>query len=146
MTTLKKNVFFVLLLAILTGCAEKNGYYNEGEQSIIDNLCSSEWIRYYDFQDDIYCEKYLFKSNGVYTRTFIVYDQLGKEKSKDVSTYGWSFNDPSFSTIYLGSDKLITIKSLSSDKFCLYMSVYDSGSSEKEYIEFTHNQKEWGDN
>ena len=42
MTTFKK-LFFAFLLAMLAGCAEKNGYYEPGQQAVIDKLVSKKW-------------------------------------------------------------------------------------------------------
>ena len=35
-----------IILSLLTGCVEKSGYYDDGQQEIIDNLTKNEgWER-----------------------------------------------------------------------------------------------------
>ena len=66
-----------IILSLLTGCVEKSGYYDDGQQEIIDNLTKNEgWERSYHMTSydgrecDVY-ELWVFKSDATGSRKFV---------------------------------------------------------------------------
>ena len=107
-----------LFLISNTGCVEKQGYYNHGEDT------------------------YKFNKNGTYTRTNIEIDKQGNKKEANI--YGqWSFGDPSFSTIYFGGEHYWDIDELTKNKFSFYdrSGKFGDPFMNREYIELTPYQE-----
>mgnify|MGYP007073767985 CR=1 FL=1 len=59
-----------IILSLLTGCVEKSGYYDDGQQEIIDNLTKNKgWERSYnmttyDIRESDEIELWVFKSDA----------------------------------------------------------------------------------
>ena len=116
------HVLTVLLLLIFsTGCVEKQGYYNYGEEKIISLICDITWATKKTTNEDGSVQQgtYKFNKNGTYTCTNIEIDKKGNKKETNI--YGqWSFGDPSFSTIYFGSEHYWDIDKLTKNIFSFY--------------------------
>lgn len=137
----KVLIILILLTTILQmSCVEKNGYYNEGESSIIALVCDITWVSKKTVNDEgiTYQGIYKFKKDGIYARILIATDKDGKEQ-KSVINGQWSFGDPSFSTIYFGRNLFWDIDKLTETKFAVYERSGDLGDPgvTRKYIEFT---------
>ncbi|MCS2734521.1 hypothetical protein NXY19_00005 (plasmid) [Bacteroides fragilis] len=71
-----------LFLISNTGCVEKQGYYNHGEESIISLICDITWAgkKTTDENGSVWQGTYKFNKNGTYTRTNIEIDKQGNKK------------------------------------------------------------------
>lgn len=129
---------------IHTGCVEKQGYYNHGEESIISLICDITWAgkKTTDENGSVWQGTYKFNKNGTYTRTNIEIDKQGNKKEANI--YGqWSFGDPSFSTIYFGGEHYWDIDELTKNKFSFYdrSGKFGDPFMNREYIELTPYQE-----
>lgn len=127
-----------------TGCVEKQGYYNHGEESIISLICDITWAgkKTTDENGSVWQGTYKFNKNGTYTRTNIEIDKQGNKKEANI--YGqWSFGDPSFSTIYFGGEHYWDIDELTKNKFSFYdrSGKFGDPFMNREYIELTPYQE-----
>lgn len=135
------HVSIVLLFLILNaGCIEKQGYYNNEEESIIALVCDITWAskKIADENGSVWQTTYKFNKNGTYTRIDIETDENGNKKEANI--YGqWSFGDPSFSTLYFGGEHYWDIDKLTKDKFSFYDRSGEFGEPfmHREYNEFT---------
>lgn len=142
MATLE-NVLFVLLLTILTGCAEKNGYVEPGQQTIIDNLTETKWERKYHAKLDNGQEfdvheiwKFEDTGKGSY-KTITTYEDKGDEEI--ITYFNWSFTVPNFSIIYMDYPRYWTIDKLTANKLCVYQTYDDPMSvtgQKRDYREY----------
>ena len=133
-----------LFLISNTGCVEKQGYYNHGEESIISLICDITWAgkKTTDENGSVWQGTYKFNKNGTYTRTNIEIDKQGNKKEANI--YGqWSFGDPSFSTIYFGGEHYWDIDELTKHKFSFYdrSGKFGDPFMNREYIELTPYQE-----
>jgi hypothetical protein len=133
-----------LFLISNTGCVEKQGYYNHGEESIISLICDITWAgkKKTDENGSVWQGTYKFNKNGTYTRTNIEIDKQGNKKEANI--YGqWSFGDPSFSTIYFGGEHYWDIDELTKNKFSFYdrSGKFVDPFMNREYIELTPYQE-----
>lgn len=133
-----------LFLISNTGCVEKQGYYNHGEESIISLICDITWAgkKTTDENGSVWQGTYKFNKNGTYTRTNIEIDKQGNKKEANI--YGqWSFGDPSFSTIYFGGEHYWDIDELTKNKFSFYdrSGKFGDPFMNREYIELTPYQE-----
>lgn len=124
--------------------AEKQGYYNHGEESIISLICDITWAgkKTTDENGSVWQGTYKFNKNGTYTRTNIEIDKQGNKKEANI--YGqWSFGDPSFSTIYFGGEHYWDIDELTKNKFSFYdrSGKFGDPFMNREYIELTPYQE-----
>lgn len=136
----KRMVILILLTTILQiSCAEKNGYYNEGENRVIALICDITWASKKTVNDEgiTYQGVYTFKRDGTYSRILIVTDKDGKEQQSTINGQ-WSFNDPSFGTIYFGRHLYWEIDELTEKKFSVYERSGEAGDPGviRKYIEF----------
>lgn len=134
------GILILLTTLLQISCAEKNGYYNEGESSIIDLVCDITWISKKTVNDEgvTYQGIYNFKEDGTYARTLIATDKDGKEQQSAINGQ-WSFGDPSFSTIYFGRSLYWDIDELTEKKFAVYERNGNWGDPGvvRTYLEFT---------
>ena len=114
-----------IILSLLTGCVEKSGYYDDGQQEIIDNLTKNEgWERSYHMTSydgrecDVY-ELWVFKSDATGSRKF-VWNYDDGEVSENMGYFRWSFTIPNFKIIYMDSGLYWEIKQLTTDKLHIY--------------------------
>ena len=133
-----------LFLISNTGCVEKQGYYNHGEESIISLISDITWAgkKTTDENGSVWQGTYKFNKNGTYTRTNIEIDKQGNKKEANI--YGqWSFGDPSFSTIYFGGEHYWDIDELTKNKFSFYdrSGKFGDPFMNREYIELTPYQE-----
>lgn len=84
------SVFF-----FLTGCVEKSGYYEEGEDNIISLICDVVWVGekvVYDTEETAQ-DIYRFRRDGTCTRTIVVTGKDGEESQSEIY-YRWAFYNP----------------------------------------------------
>lgn len=129
------SVFF-----FLTGCVEKSGYYEEGEDNIISLICDVVWIGekvVYDTEETAQ-DIYRFRRDGTCTRTIVVTGKDGEESQSEIY-YRWAFYNQSSNTIYFGEDHYWDIEELTTAKFAVYdrWGEYGSLDMSREYREFT---------
>lgn len=144
MNSPKLHVVALLLCLSLVSCIERNGYYNEGEQSIINLLCETVWVCETKQADETLYTYYDFDSNGTYTQTYKRIDAEGKEKVSSRKA-GWSFGDPAFNSIYFDyTYDHWTIKTLDSKKLGVYLIRGEIGTPgyNSEYLEFVANKED----
>ena len=104
----KRNmILFLSLLAFLSSCVERVGYYDNGEQGIIDNLIDKKWERNYEYMDpkgEKYTtyETYIFKKDGTCSSKFVHISQSGKTNEQTINSR-WAFYTPNFSVLYFNS-------------------------------------------
>jgi len=151
MQTINRIIHISLLISTVslflisnTGCVEKQGYYNHGEESIISLICDITWAgkKTTDENGSVWQGTYKFNKNGTYTRTNIEIDKQGNKKEANI--YGqWSFGDPSFSTIYFGGEHYWDIDELTKNKFSFYdrSGKFGDPFMNREYIELTPYQE-----
>ena len=134
-----------IILSLLTGCVEKSGYYDDGQQEIIDNLTKNEgWERFYHMTSyvgrecDVY-ELWVFKSDATGSRKF-VWNYDDGEVSENMGYFRWSFTIPNFKIIYMDSGLYWEIKQLTTDKLHIYETYDDPitvpGQDYREYREY----------
>lgn len=133
-----------LFLISNTGCVEKQGYYNHGEESIISLICDITWAGKKQQTKTAVSGKVHTNSikTETYTRTNIEIDKQGNKKEANI--YGqWSFGDPSFSTIYFGGEHYWDIDELTKNKFSFYdrSGKFGDPFMNREYIELTPYQE-----
>ena len=144
MTVLKKNVFFVLLLTILTGCAEKTGYVEPGQQTIIDKLTEKKWERDHHAkldngeEFDVH-EIWIFKNTGKGSyKTITVYEN-GEEK-EIITYFNWAFTTPNFAIIYMDYGLYWEIEKLTKSELFVYETHRDPitvpGQQYRDYREY----------
>lgn len=139
---MKKIIAILVLLTTILqiSCVEKNGYYNEGENSIIALICDITWAseKTTNDEDITYQGIYTFKRDGTYSRVLIATDKNGKEQQSTINGQ-WSFGDPSFSTIYFGRHLYWDIDELTENKFSVYERSGELGEPGiiRKYLEFT---------
>lgn len=97
-----------IILSLLTGCVEKSGYYDDGQQEIIDNLTKNKgWERSYHMTsyDGRECDVYeLWVSKVMPPAPANSYGTMMMEKSPRIWDYfRWSFTIPNFKIIYMDS-------------------------------------------
>ena len=105
------SVFF-----FLTGCVEKSGYYEEGEDNIISLICDVVWVGekvVYDTEETAQ-DIYRFRRDGTCTRTIVVTGKDGEESQSEIY-YRWAFYNQSSNTIYFGEDLAALPGSLEDD-------------------------------
>lgn len=139
-----KRIFFVLLLATSTGCIEKNGYYEPGQQAIIDNLTDKKWEREYyvpleNGQELDIHEICSFDITGKgYYKTITTYDN--GEKEETMTYFNWAFTIPNFSIIYMDSGLYWEIKKLTKKELFVYETYEDPitqpGQTYRDYREY----------
>lgn len=92
----------LISVLLLAGC-QRSGYYEEGEQKIIDDLTQKNWTRNYkfDFDGKTYegQETYTFKKDGSVTLKVKEVDSDGKVH-ETTRTHQWAFYTPDFSVLY----------------------------------------------
>lgn len=136
-----------IILSLLTGCVEKSGYYDDGQQEIIDNLTKNEgWERSYHMTSydgrecDVY-ELWVFKSDATGSRKF-VWNYDDGEVSENMGYFRWSFTIPNFKIIYMDSGLYWEIKQLTTDKLHIYETYDDPitvpGQDYREYRSINH--------
>ena len=138
---MKKIIITMILFTTIlqTGCVEKNGYYNDGENSIIALICDITWVSKTTINDNKATYGiYKFNKNGTYTRTLIMTDPDGKEHQSSINGQ-WSFGDHSSSTIYFGRSLYWDIDELTEKRFAVYERNGEIGEIGvvREYLEFT---------
>lgn len=135
-----KTLIILLCVIILTGCIERTGYYTDGEEKIISLICDITWAtsKYECENDESGQTTYKFNTNGTYKRTDYITDISGEIKTAEYNGY-WSFNDPSFSTIYFGGNLYWDIKELTENIFAFYDRTGEIGEPTmvREYRELT---------
>ena len=143
----KRSCLYLLfiLLSLLSGCVEKTGYYDDGQQGIIDDLTKNKgWERTfhtisYDGREcDIY-ELWTFKDDASGSRKFVRNYDDGKTEEY-IDYFRWSFTIPNFSIIYMDSGLYWEIEKLTPDKLHIYETYNDPitvpGQDYREYREY----------
>lgn len=140
---MKRIVHFLvvatILLAVLPGCVEKQGYYNAGEESVIALICDITWAGEKQIEDDgsSWQSVWDFNKNGTYSRINIEIDKDGNRKESTGSGH-WSFATPNFSVLYFGGSNYWDIQELNEKHFSFYDRVGELGDPymTREYVEF----------
>ena len=130
----------LLFLVFSTGCVERQGYYDSGEESVIALVCDITWAseKVIDENGSVRLGTYKFNRDGTYTRVNIEIDKEGNRKEAKI--YGrWSFGDPGSSTIYFGGERYWDIDELTQNKFSFYDRSGEFGDPfmHREYTELT---------
>lgn len=139
---MKKIIFMTILLAAMLqiSCIEKNGYYTERENSIINLICDITWISQKTTNNEgiSYQDVYKFSKDGTYERILITTDKDGKEQQSTIKA-SWTFSDLSFGVIYFGHDSYWDIDELTEKKFSAYRRSGEFGEPGmvREYFELT---------
>lgn len=135
----------LIILSLLSGCVEKSGYYDDGQQEVIDNLTKNKgWERRfhttsYDGRGcDVY-ELWTFKDDASGSRKFVWnYDDGKTEES--LAYFHWSFTIPNFSIIYMDSGLYWEIDKLTPSQMHIYETYDDPvtvpGQDYREYREY----------
>lgn len=119
---LKLN-FFITLLILLSGCVEKEGYYDYNQKNILSKLSGNKWERkYHDKLDngtemDIH-EIYLFNENGNGSFQSTTTYMNGKIEN-NTSYFHWSFITPDFRYIYMDYPLFWEIEEITKDKLSI---------------------------
>lgn len=142
----RMRIYWLLaMLFLLVGCVEKTGYYDAGQQQVIDNLTKNKgWERThhmtsYDGREcDVY-ELWIFKSDATGSRKFVWTYEDGEE-NENMSYFRWAFTIPNFSIIYMDSGLYWDIEKLTSDQLHVYETYDDPitvpGQEYREYKEY----------
>lgn len=144
--TKKTNLVLALLLIVLTGCVEKTGYYDSGEQRIIDNLTKNKsWEREYHTkldngeEFDVH-EIWIFKDNGSGSFKNITTYENGKS-NEVINYFRWSFTIPNFGVIYMDYGLFWEINLLTPSELHVYETYYDPitvpGQEYRDYQEYS---------
>lgn len=139
-----KTNLFALLLLILTGCAEKTGYVEPGQQVIIDNLTDKKWERDYHAkldngeEFDVH-EIWVFEDTG--KGSFKTITTYNNEKKEEIITYfNWAFTTPNYDIIYMDYGLYWEIKKLTKKDFFVYETYRDPitvpGQTYRNYKEY----------
>lgn len=144
---IKESYIYMLLiiLSLLSGCIERTGYYDDGQQQVIDNLTKNKgWERTYHMTSydgrecDIY-ELWTFKDDTNGSRKFVTTYEDG-ETTENISYFRWSFTIPNFSIIYIDSGLYWEIEKLTPDQLHIYETYDDPltvpGQDYREYREY----------
>ena len=93
----------IVQMVLLSNCVEKQGYYNDGEESIIALICDITWTGgKKEYEDGSSWESiWNFDKDGTYTRANVEIDKDGNKKEGEIRGR-WSFATPNFSTLYFG--------------------------------------------
>ncbi len=143
--TTQKIFLFALFFTMLVGCAERNGYYEPGEQTIIDNLTKNKsWEREYHAKLDNgeefdVQEIWTFKEDGSGScKNRTMYEDGRSEEN--ITYFHWAFSTPNFSVIYMDYELFWEIKELTSDKLHVYETYNDPvtvpGQTYRDYQEY----------
>ncbi|WP_373104247.1 4-hydroxy-3-methylbut-2-enyl diphosphate reductase [Phocaeicola plebeius] len=150
MKTITKLNVFITLLVLLSSCIEKEGYYGESGNTIIENLTEKEWNRKYHSKLDNGTEidmdeTYIFKKNGQGTYKEIATYKNGKVENR-TSYFHWSFTTPNFKYIYLDLDCFWEIQELTPTKLHIYETWEDPitvpNQTYRDYQEYHYNNQE----
>lgn len=143
-----KNIFtFLLGLLILSSCIEKVGYYDAGQESIIEKLTDKKWERDHHAkldngeEFDVH-EICFFSKNGNGSYKSITTYKTGEEKEK-ITYFKWTFTTPDFSVIYMDYPRYWTIDKLNENKLCIYQTYEDPISisgQERFYKEYLYKE------
>lgn len=143
--TAQNFVITILLLAFFTSCVEKTGYYEPGEQKIIDNLTKNKsWEREYqptlnNVEKHNIHEIWIFKDNGSGSYKVITTFENGKTK-ENITYFKWGFTIPNFSVIYMDYGLFWEIKELTPIKLRIYETYKDPitvpGQMYRDYREY----------
>ena len=108
-------------MVLLSNCVEKQGYYNDGEESIIALICDITWTGgKKEYEDGSSWESiWNFDKDGTYTRANVEIDKDGNKKEGEIRGR-WSFATPNFSTLYFGGSHYWDIKELDKTIFSFY--------------------------
>ena len=96
----------IVQMVLLSNCDEKQGYYNDGEESIIALICDITWTGgKKEYEDGSSWESiWNFDKDGTYTRANVEIDKDGNKKEGEIRGR-WSFATPNFSTLYFGGSQ-----------------------------------------
>lgn len=139
---MRKLAFIIIIFSAIlqVSCVEKEGYYTNGESSIIALICDITWVSKKTINNEgtTYQGVYKFNKNGTYTRVLIVTDKDENEQQSTINGQ-WSFTDKSMGTIYFGSSNYWDINELTNTKMGIYERSGELGESgmTREYQEFT---------
>lgn len=155
MKTLKESISILLVFIISFfwgGCIEKEGYYGESGQEIIENLTEKEWNRTYHSILDNGTEididgTYIFEKNGHGIYKERVTYKNGKVEER-TSYFHWSFTTPNFKYMYLDWGCFWEIRELTSMKLHIYETwedpITNPGQTYRDFQEYHYNDKEKG--
>jgi hypothetical protein len=129
MRTITKLNLFITLLVLLSSCVEKEGYYGESGNTIIENLTEKEWNRKYhsvwtDGTEVDMDVTYIFEDNGNGSYKEIATYKNGKVEER-TSYFHWTFTTPNFKYIYLDLECYWEIEKLTQNELHIYETWYD---------------------
>jgi hypothetical protein len=134
-----------IILSFLSGCIEKSGYYDDGQQKVIDDLTKNKgWERTYHMTShdgrecDIY-ELWTFKDDASGSRKSVRNYDDG-ETEENTIYFRWSFTIPNFSIVYMDNGLYWEIEKLTPDQLHIYETYDDPltvpGQDYREYREY----------
>ena len=95
-------------MVLLSNCVEKQGYYNDGEESIIALICDITWTGgKKEYEDGSSWESiWNFDKDGTYTRANVEIDKDGNKKEGEKTIFSFydrtgELNDPTTSKEYV---------------------------------------------
>lgn len=140
--TISEIGIFILLTLFLVSCVEKKGYYDPGQNRIIDALTEKSWESEYNSDEFNESSIWVFHKNGKGSWKRITTYQNG-EKEEKVTYFNWTFTLPNFKVIYMDYPLYWTIEKLTSNELNIYETLYDPvtvpGQSYRKYKEFIAN-------
>ncbi len=130
-------------LLFLQSCVEKEGYYDPGQQSVVDRFTDRDWERTYESStmDGIRCtihEIWRFEKNGKCVRKSTTVYENG-EKKNDVIYDRWAFTVSNFRFLYFGSTTFWEIEKLTDTELHVCQTYEDPltvPEQEKSYFKF----------
>jgi len=103
-------IYIIILASLITSC-ERSGYYDEGEQSIVDELTNKDWERDYDDTHEIFH----FKKDGTCIQKGYPKGTNGESNVWE-NTVRWAFVTTDFRVIYFTSDVYCQLRTLTPQK------------------------------
>lgn len=131
-------------LLLLQSCVEKVGYYDPGQETIIEQFTEKDWERTYESStmDGVECiihEIWRFGKNGnsVY-KTLTTYEN--GETKENVSYDRWAFTTPNFRFLHFGNTTYWEIEKLTDTELHVCQTFEDPltvPGQDKTYYKFT---------
>lgn len=137
-------IFFAFWgLFFLQSCV-KEGYYDPGQQSVVEQFTDKDWERIYESStmDGVKCtihELWRFEKNGKCTRKSMTVYENGKTK-EDVIYDRWAFFTSNFRFLHFGSTTFWEIEKLTDTELHICQTYEDPLSvpgQDKVYFKFT---------
>lgn len=120
---MNKLKMFIALggLLFMQSCVEKEGYYDPGQQSVIDRFTHKDWERTYESStmDGMECtihEIWRFEKDGKCVRKSTTVYENGKTKD-NVIYNRWAFMTSNFRFLHFGSTTFWEIEKLTATEF-----------------------------